>query len=55
MEPCATSLLTHKEQYPNDFGRKREIDNFGPCNVLLAFATNIAVLLMTASGTHKET
>ncbi len=33
----------------NDFWHKRKIDNFDPYNVLLAIATNIAVLLMTAS------
>ncbi len=35
----------------NDFCHKRKIDNFEPYNVLLAIATNIAVLLMTASVT----
>ncbi len=34
--------------YPNDFWHKRKIDNFDPYNVLLAIATNIPVLLMTA-------
>ncbi len=34
----------------NDFWHKIKIDNFGPYNVLLAIATNIAVLLMTASA-----
>ncbi len=34
--------------YPNDFWHKRKIDNFDPHNVLLAIATNIPVLLMTA-------
>ncbi len=31
----------------NDFWHKRKMDNFDPCNVLLAIATNIPVLLMT--------
>ncbi len=34
--------------YPNDFWHKRKMDNFDPYNVLLAIATNIPVLLMTA-------
>ncbi len=33
----------------NDFWHKRKIYNFDPYNVLLAIATNIPVLLMTAS------
>ncbi len=33
---------------PNDFCHKRKMDNFDPYNVLLAIATNIPVLLMTA-------
>ncbi len=33
----------------NDFWLKRKINNFDQNNVLLAIATNIAVLLMTAS------
>ncbi len=33
----------------NDFWHKRKFDNFDPYNVLLAIATNIPVLLMTAS------
>ncbi len=32
----------------NDFGHKIKMYNFVPYNVLLAIATNIAVLLMTA-------
>jgi len=32
----------------NDFCHKRKMYNFKPYNVLLSFATNIAVLLMTA-------
>ncbi len=32
----------------NDFWHKIKIYNFDPYNVLLAIATNIAVLLMTA-------
>ncbi len=35
-------------EYPNDFCHKRKMDNFDPYNVLLAIATNIPVLLMTA-------
>ncbi len=35
-------------KYPNDFCHKRKMDNFEPYNVLLAIATNIPVLLMTA-------
>ncbi len=35
-------------KYPNDFCHKRKINNFDPYNVLLAVATNIPVLLMTA-------
>ncbi len=35
-------------EYPNDFWHKRKINNFDPYNVLLAIATNIHVLLMTA-------
>ncbi len=34
--------------YPNDFWHKRKMYNFDPYNVLLAIATNIPVLLMTA-------
>ncbi len=34
--------------YPNDFWHKRKMDDFDPYNVLLAIATNIPVLLMTA-------
>ncbi len=37
------------EQYPNDFCHKRIFFNFDPYNVLLVIATNIPVLLMTAS------
>ncbi len=33
----------------NDFCHKRRMYNFDPYNVLLSIATNIAVLLMTAS------
>ncbi len=33
----------------NDFWHKIKMYNFDPYNVLLAIATNIAVLLMTAS------
>ncbi len=33
----------------NDFWHKRKMYNFDPYDVLLAIATNIAVLLMTAS------
>ncbi len=33
----------------NDFWHKLKIYNFDPCNVLLAIATNIPVLLMTGS------
>ncbi len=33
----------------NDFWHKREMYNFDPYNVLLSIATNIPVLLMTAS------
>ncbi len=33
----------------NDFWHKRKMDNFYPYNVLLSIATNIPVLLMTAS------
>ncbi len=33
----------------NDFWNERQIYNFGPYNVLLVIATNIAVLLMTVS------
>ncbi len=32
----------------NDFWHKRKMDNFDSYNVLLAIATNIPVLLMTA-------
>ncbi len=32
----------------NDFWHKRKIYNFDPYNVLLAIATNMPVLLMTA-------
>ncbi len=35
-------------EYPNYFWHKRNIDNFDSYNVLLAIATNITVLLMTA-------
>ncbi len=31
------------------FFHKRKMYNFDPCNVLLSIATNIPVLLMTAS------
>ncbi len=39
----------------NDFCHKRKMYNFEPYNVLLAIATNIPVLLMTASvlQSHK--
>ncbi len=33
----------------NYFFHKRKMYNFDPCNVLLSIATNIPVLLMTAS------
>jgi len=32
---------------PNDFCHKRKINHFDSCNVLLAIATNIPVLLVT--------
>ncbi len=34
--------------YTNDFWHKIKIDHFDPYNILLAIATNIPVLLMTA-------
>ncbi len=42
-------FMEHDLKYPNDFWHKRKIYHFDPYNVLLAIATNIAVLLMTAS------
>ncbi len=33
--------------YPNDFWHTRKIDNFNPCNVFLAIATNIPQQLKT--------
>ncbi len=36
----------------NDFWHKIKMYNFDPYNVLLAIATNIPVLLMTASVLH---
>ncbi len=41
----------------NDFWHQIKMYNFDPYNVLLAIATNIAVLLMTASvlQAHKYT
>ncbi len=35
------------ERDPKDFRHKIKIYNFDPCNVLLAIATNIPMLLMT--------
>ncbi len=33
--------------YANHFWHKRKFDHFDPCNVFLAIATNIHMLLMT--------
>ncbi len=45
-----------EHEHPNDFWHKRKIYNFDSYNVLLAIATNIPVLLMTAfvlqAGSH---
>ncbi len=38
----------------NDFWHKIQMYNFEPYNVLLAIATNIAVLLMTASVLQRH-
>ncbi len=34
-------------KYPNDFWHKRKSNNFDPCNVFLAIATNMPVLRET--------
>ncbi len=49
-ERLLVSASTRKKfpTYPNDFWHKRKMDYFDPYNVLLAIATNILVLLMTA-------
>ncbi len=39
----------------NDFCHKIKMYNFEPYNVLLSIATNIAVLLMTASVLQRHT
>ncbi len=38
----------------NDFWHKIKMDHFEPCNVLLAIARNIPVLLMTASVLQRH-
>ncbi len=37
-----------EHEYPNDFWHEIKMSNFDSYNVLLAIATNIPVLLMTA-------
>ncbi len=42
-------FMEHDLTISNDFWHKRKMYNFDPYNVLLTIATNIPVLLMTAS------